>query len=85
MKTPYYKLATWVDRFACFRDGKRGYPTEAVARTDAKAAGTYRISTVSDTGRVDGEPFKVNGPAPVPDKPRKYTGGAERPMSGRPH
>lgn len=58
---PYYKLATWDAISYTWRDGKRALATAGEAHAEAKRAGPgrYRISTVTDSGRVDGEPFTV--------------------------
>ena len=56
---PYFKLARWDERNACFNDGRTGYETEQAARAAAKVPGKYRVSTVTDSGRKDGEPFEV--------------------------
>jgi hypothetical protein len=71
----YYKLAEWDERSMVFRDGKRGFDTEAAARAAAKKPGRYRVSTVTAAGRADGVPFDVTGPAGVAGKPRRQVGG----------
>ena len=43
----------------CFRDGKQAFETEDAAKRAAKSPGTYRISTVTASGRVDSEKFTV--------------------------
>lgn len=78
----YYKLAKWEDRSFCFKDGKTAFNTEAEARVAAKAAGRYRVSTVTEEGRQDGEPFEVVGPASPETKvglQRKAGGLTSRP------
>lgn len=80
-----FKLAAWVGRFACFRDGKIAYPTEAEARAAAKAPGRYRVSEVTAAGRKDLEPFEVTGPATTTPAPKRFGRNADRPMAGRPH
>ena len=72
---PYFKLATWDARAMTFRDGKRGYDTEAAARAAATAPGRYRISTVTDAGRTDGEPFEVAGKPKAAKRPGFQAGG----------
>jgi hypothetical protein len=47
MNHDYYKLAVWDERMLCFRDGNRGYLSEAEARSDATVHGRYRISAVT--------------------------------------
>ena len=57
----YFKLAVWDAKSFTFRDGKRGFDTEADARAAANKPGQYRISTISQSGRSDGLPFSVDG------------------------
>lgn len=86
MKETYYKLAVWDERSFCFRDGKKGYPTQGEAVADAKAPGRYRISRVDAVGRTDLEPFDIAGKAATHQAPIKtYTPAATRPMGGRAH
>ena len=64
---PYFKLAKWDERSVCFRDGKRGFDTEADAIKSAIGAGRYRVSRIDDSGRVDLEPFTIpDGATPAP-------------------
>lgn len=60
-KYPYFKLARWSARNHAFDDGRRAYETEAAARAAATRPGRYRISTIAESGRRDGEPFDVPG------------------------
>jgi hypothetical protein len=46
-------------------------------RSDAIAAGRYRISLVTPEGREAGEPFDVAGPAPA-SKPKPTRGGLRK-------
>lgn len=78
---PYYKLAEWDARSFCFRDGKRAFPTVAEAMAAAKKPGRYRVSTVTLTGRTDGEPFEVAGQAAAPAG-RPHTAGGLRTRPG---
>ena len=84
----YFKLAIWVERFNCFRDGKRAFGSEAEAKSAAVAPGRYRVSTVTRDGRSDGPPFVVER-AKHDGKPYKVRAvvspHAIRPMSGKPH
>lgn len=86
MRNPYYKLAVYVERFATFKDGKTAYENESLARAAAKAPGVYRISKVTESGRVDGAPFTIgNGVSPAPAARKRYSGLASRPLGGMPH
>lgn len=75
----YYKLAKWDDRSFCFKDGKVGFGTEGDARKAAVAGGRYRISTVTESGRIDGDSFEVVGPKALVTKVRKAGGLTTRP------
>jgi hypothetical protein len=79
----YYKLAVWDGRSLCWRDGKRGYATEAAARAAATKPNRYRVSQVTPAGDVDGEPFDVSGTTePKPARPAKR-GLSDRPLGGQ--
>jgi hypothetical protein len=56
---PYFKVAVFDSVSMCFRDGKQAFETEDAAKRAAKSPGTYRISTVTASGRVDSEKFTV--------------------------
>lgn len=62
---PYYKLATWHDRWLVWQDGKHAFASEAAARRAATLPGRYRISLVNERDRLDLEPFEVPGPARI--------------------
>jgi hypothetical protein len=50
---PFYKLARWDARLACWRDGREAHKSEAAARAAARGPGRYRISEVTDGARRD--------------------------------
>ncbi len=58
---PYYKLAVWSERNCCWNDGKRVYETKMAAIQEAASVGggKYRLSTITDAGRIDGVPFII--------------------------
>lgn len=56
---PYYRLATYCPRNACWNDGKRVYNSLADVLAAAKTPGRYRISRITEAARVDLEPFNV--------------------------
>ncbi len=55
----YFKLAVWNDRLCTWRDGSKQFPSEAEAMAAAKGRGRYRMSRVTESGRVDLEPFSI--------------------------
>jgi hypothetical protein len=63
---PYFKLAVWNSRSACWQDAasgfKRAFASEAEARIAADRPGTYRVSIVTEVGRSDLSPFVVPDP-----------------------
>lgn len=56
---PYFKLATWDDRNMTWRDGKSVQETETDCTREARKPGRYRISRITESGRVDLVPFGV--------------------------
>jgi hypothetical protein len=59
---PYFKLAAWDAVSVCWRDGKPAYESQAAALAAARKPGRYRLSRVTESGRVDLEPFIVPDP-----------------------
>lgn len=56
---PYYKLARWDARLACWVDGKRTFETRDDAQHGTEGRGRYRISVITDRGRKDDLEFEV--------------------------
>ena len=56
---PYFKVAVFDPVSMCFRDGKQAFENEDAAKRSAKSPGTYRLSTVTESGRIDSEKFTV--------------------------
>ena len=73
--TPYFKLAVYDARLCTFKDGKRAYATEAAAIADTLYDGQYRVSRVSEAGRIDLPPFTVTGKGAAPAARKGYAAG----------
>lgn len=56
---PYFKLATWQDRWMAWQPAKSAFPTEAAAVAAARKPGRYRITRVDDQAKTELEPFTV--------------------------
>lgn len=56
---PYFKVAVFDSVSMCFRDGKHAFETKDAAKRSAKSPGTYRLSTVTASGRVDSDRFTI--------------------------
>lgn len=56
---PYFKLAVWDAQLCVWRDGKVAFATKYDAMDTIRLPGRYRISMVTERGRVDHEPFNV--------------------------
>lgn len=54
---PYFKLATWDDRFATWKAGKRVVETEAAAVALAKGRGQFRVERFDEGSSETLPPF----------------------------
>ena len=54
---PYYKIAFWDIHNLCWQDGKKTFVTVEAAKDSISRGGKYRLSRITELGRVDLEPF----------------------------
>ena len=53
----YFKVATFCGLSLTWKDGRKQFADESAALRSIKSPGRYRLSHVTDRGRIDLEPF----------------------------